>query len=192
MDRARCGECRDPHPGAGSPRRAPSRLHSRLALQDSIEVAGASSSGEAEVALLQSDGRLWVGTGSDHTDREVEAYGVTVSKQMCDKPLAPQFWPFDEVRPHWDALRLRSYVQEGNLLVPYQEGSVAEFREPLDLIRCFTGADALPEEMLMFCGTLSARGGIRAAERFVFELEDPVLKRKIRHQYRTINLPIAG
>ena len=42
--------------------------------------------------LLQHAGRLWVGTGSDHTDREVEKYGVTVSKQMCDKPVAPVFW----------------------------------------------------------------------------------------------------
>jgi len=25
-------------------------------------------------------------------DREVEAYGVTVSKQMCEKPVAAEFW----------------------------------------------------------------------------------------------------
>src|SRR5258708_28829629 len=44
------------------------------------------------------------------TDREVETYGVTVSKQMCDKPLAPLFWPYDEVAPHWDRLMLRHLV----------------------------------------------------------------------------------
>jgi Protein of unknown function (DUF2848) len=164
----------------------------RLALENSIEAIGTQSSGEVELALLQTGGRLWLGVGSDHTDREVEAYGVTVSKQMCDKPFAAQFWPFDTVRAHWDALLLRSYIQEQDTLTAYQEGSVREFREPLDLIARFTGSTALPEETMMFCGTLAAKGGVRPAEHFVFELEDPVLQRKIQHHYRTVTLPIAG
>src|SRR5689334_20810976 len=69
----------------------------RLTVDETIEATGGASSGEAEYVLLQHGGRLWVGTGSDHTDREVETYGVTVSKQMCDKPVAPRFWPFDDV-----------------------------------------------------------------------------------------------
>jgi hypothetical protein len=59
----------------------------RLTTGTEIEAVGTKSGGEVEFVLLQHDGRLWVGAGSDHTDREVEAYGVTVSKQMCDKPL---------------------------------------------------------------------------------------------------------
>ena len=43
----------------------------------------------------------------------------------------------------------------------------------------------------MFCGTLAAKGGVRAAERFDFN-QDPVLKRKIQHHYRIEPLPIAG
>jgi hypothetical protein len=164
----------------------------RVAMGEAIEVSGADSSGEVELALLQSAGRLWVGVGSDHTDRKVESYGVTVSKQMCDKPLATQFWSFDDVRPHWDALRLRSYLEEDGALVRYQDGSVEEFREPLDLIRRFVGGNTLPEDTLMFCGTLPAKGGVRSAQRFVFELEDPIRKRKIRHEYRTLALPIVG
>jgi hypothetical protein len=42
------------------------------------------------------------------------------------------------------------------------------------------------------CGRLAAKGGIRAAERFVFELEDPVLKRQSRNQHRITVLPVAG
>ena len=72
---------------------------SRLTLADSIQAIGTRSSGEVELLLLQSAGRLWVGVGSDHTDREVETYGVAVSKQMCEKPIAMQFWAFDEVKP---------------------------------------------------------------------------------------------
>src|ERR1700719_1960181 len=61
----------------------------RVTTDDTIEAVGDGSGGEVEFILLQHDGRLWVGTGSDHTDRQVETYGVTVSKQMCDNAGAP-------------------------------------------------------------------------------------------------------
>ena len=165
---------------------------SRLTLADSIQASGTRSSGEVELLLLQSAGRLWVGVGSDHTDREVETYGVTVSKQMCDKPIAAQFWAFDDVKSHWDLLQLRSRIEEHGEQVLYQDGVAAAFVEPRELIRGQARSDTLPDNTLMFCGTLAAKGGVRAAERFVFELEDPVLKRKIQHHYRIEPLPIAG
>ena len=71
----------------------------RVTTDGQIEVVGDTSGGEVEFVLLRHAGRMWVGAGSDHTDRAVETSGVTVSKQMCDKPIAPVFWPFDEVAP---------------------------------------------------------------------------------------------
>src|SRR4051812_45561647 len=53
----------------------------RLTTETVIDVVGGDSGGEVEFVLLAHGGRLWVGAGSDHTDREVEKYGVTVSKQ---------------------------------------------------------------------------------------------------------------
>jgi hypothetical protein len=142
---------------------------------------------------LQHDGRLWVGAGSDHTDREVETYGVTVSKQMCDKPLAPVFWAFDEVAPHWDQLELRAHVVENGERKLYQEGGVIAMLAPLDLIgRCVGGGAQLPENTIMFCGTLAARGGVRPTPRFEYEIEDPVLGRSIAHAYAVRSLPIMG
>jgi hypothetical protein len=44
----------------------------------------------------------------------------------------------------------------------------------------------------MFCGTLAAHGGVRATNGFAFELEDPVLGRKISHSYQVRTLPILG
>src|SRR5713101_8212879 len=67
----------------------------RLTMATEIEAVGAHYGGEVEFVLLQHGGRLWVGVGSDHTDREVEAYGVTVSKQLCEKPVAPVLWPLE-------------------------------------------------------------------------------------------------
>ncbi|MEA2944929.1 MAG: hypothetical protein QOI40_259 [Alphaproteobacteria bacterium] len=173
----------------------------RLTTGDSIEAVGESSGGEVEFVLLQHAGKLWVGAGSDHTDREVERYGVTVSKQMCDKPLAPVFWAFDDVAPHWDRLLLRAHVVEGGKRALYQEGAVTAMMDPRALIERYGaskdargGADAghLPEGTMMFCGTLAAHGGVRATSEFAFELEDPVLGRKIAHAYRVQTLPLLG
>src|SRR5258708_13529371 len=97
----------------------------RLTIEESIEVLGEKSSGEVEFVLLRTQGALWVGTGSDHTDREVEAYGVSVSKQMCEKPIAPLFWPFADISAHWDRLMLRSYATIGGVRALSQQVPVA-------------------------------------------------------------------
>ena len=165
---------------------------SRITTADTIEAVGESSGGEVEFVLLQHGGRLWVGTGSDHTDREVEKYGVTVSKQMCEKPIAKTFWAFDEVAPHWDRLLLRSSVVENGKRVTYQDGSVAAMIDPRDLMKRQAADGRLPEGTLMFCGTLAAHGGVRPTAEFAFEMEDPVLGRKIGHAYRVRTLPILG
>jgi hypothetical protein len=164
----------------------------RLTADDGIEALGESSSGEVEFVLLQHADRLWVGAGSDHTDREVEKYGVTVSKQMCDKPVAPALWAFDEVAPHWDRLVLRAHIYEKGQRTLYQEGPVTAMRDPLELIERYEGKRALADGTLMFCGTLAAHGGVRPSEYFDFELEDPVLARKIHHRYRVRSLPVLG
>ena len=164
----------------------------RLTIAESIEALGEASSGEAEFVLLQSSGRLWVGAGSDHTDREVEKYGVSVSKQMCDKPIAPEFWPMVEVAQHWDKLMLRGYIKENGKRTLYQEGPVTAMLDPLDLIGQFAGKPELAENILMFCGTLAAKGGVRPSDVFGFELEDPVRGRKIAHHYGISTLPVLG
>ena len=164
----------------------------RLTTGDTIEAVGESSGGEVEFVLLQHQGRLWVGTGSDHTDREVEKYGVTVSKQMCDKPVAPRFWAYEDVAPHWDRLMLRAHVVEGGKRALYQEGAVTAMMDPSALIARHVGSCRLPEGTLMFGGTLAAHGGVRPTSEFAFEIEDPVLGRKIAHAYRVRTLPILG
>jgi hypothetical protein len=165
---------------------------SLLTTDQTIEIPGEASSGEVEFVLLQTGGKLWVGVGSDHTDRQVETYNVTVSKQMCAKPIGAQFWAFDEVVDHWDSLLLRSSIEEGGASVPYQEGGVTAMLDPRELIALYTGGGPLAEDTLMFCGTLAARGGIRPAPRFSFEIEDPVRGAKIPQAYAIATLPVAG
>ena len=165
---------------------------SRLNTADEIEVTGEDSSGEVEFVLIQSEGNLWVGTGSDQTDRKVESYNITVSKQMCDKPLAPELWSYADIAAHWDQLVLLAWVIADGKRELYQQAAVGSMLAPGDLIRQYMGTAALPEGFAMFSGTIPAIGGLRPSERFAFELEDPVLGRSLRHEYAIRTLPVIG
>ena len=164
----------------------------RLTTSDAIEVSGADSSGEVEFVLVKAGGRLLLGVGSDHTDRKVETYNITVSKQICDKPVAPELWLVDDVLAHLDQLVLRAYATIGGERVLYQEGALSGMLAPADLIARRYGEAGLPEGTAMFGGTFAAKGGIRPADRFAYELVDPVLNRSIRHGYAIEQRVIAG
>ncbi len=163
----------------------------RLTTATTIENTGPDSSGEVEFLIVDAGGRRYLGIGSDHTDRKVETYNITVSKQMCDKPVAPDLWALDDVLPHWDQLILRSFAVIEGTRVLYQEGSVNAMLPPEQILSGFEG-ESLKGGSVMFCGTLAAKGGIRPAARFEFEIEDPVLKRSIRHGYDVAVLPVVG
>jgi len=149
-----------------------------------IQVSGPDTSGEVEFVLMKGE-ELRVCVGSDHTDRKTETIGVSLSKQLCAKPVSPESWSYAEVKPHWEKLVLRSWT-DGEL---YQEGPVTAMRAPEDLLQRYGG---LRPGWAMFCGTLAAKGGIRPGKVFRMELEDPVLKRKLKHEYSIKVLPVEG
>jgi hypothetical protein len=164
-----------------------------LTTAEVIEVAGSDSSGEVEVVLVSLANGLHVGVGSDHTDRKVEAYDVTVSKQMCPKPVSRELWNFDDVEAHWDELMLRSWVMQEGKRKLYQEGPVTKMLSPRDLMGRYLGKPGLlPIGTVMFCGTLPVTGQIGGGERFEIELEDPRGVRKLQHAYAMRCLEIAG
>jgi Protein of unknown function (DUF2848) len=164
----------------------------RLTMADSIEVSGEDSSGEVEFVLIGWQGRIFVGAGSDHTDRKVETYSVTVSKQMCDKSIAPELWELEDVIGHWDRMILRAFAWIEGSRVLYQEGTLDAMLPVKELLARGFADGKLPDGCAMYGGTFAAKGGIRPADRFEYELEDPVLKRIIRHAYDVIALPVLG
>jgi hypothetical protein len=157
-----------------------------------IDLAGSDSSGEVEFVLVSLDDGLYVGVGSDHTDRAVETYRVTVAKQMCPKPIGRKLWRFEDVEPRWDGLMLRSWVTRGGVRQLYQEGSVANMLAPRDLIRAFLGCDGvIPARTVMFGGTLPVKGQIGGGERFEIELEDRDSGQTLRHAYESRSFETA-
>lgn len=167
-----------------------------LTQAERIQVVGEGTSGEVEPFLLAKDGELFIGLASDHTDRDLEAHSVALSKQACAKPVASVLWRFSEVADRLDALELRSWIKEdaaSDWLI-YQEGTLAAIRPLQDLVEG-SGLDAArPAGMTsaMLCGTLGAKGGVRPATAFRMELRDPARGRAIGHSYEIKTLPIIA
>jgi hypothetical protein len=181
--------------GVQRPNTIPSfyRVGANLLTQSaSIDVVGSHSSGEVEFVLVSLPGGLHVGVGSDHTDRNVEAYNVTVSKQMCPKPLSRELWTFADVVDHWDALILRSWVTRDGARELYQEGSVNKMLTATDLVERYLGRrGVLPVGTVMYGGTLTAIGSVCGGDCFDIELHDPVRDRRLQHSYLARSLEFA-
>ncbi|GKT17945.1 DUF2848 domain-containing protein [Acidovorax sp. SUPP2522] len=157
-----------------------------------VQVPGHDSSGEVECVLLASEAHgVLVGIGSDHTDRTVEAYDVTVSKQMCAKPVGRALWKLSEVQGHWDQLVTRCWRTRDGVRALYQEGALARLLPPAELMQKWNAADGLSTHTAMFCGTHAVIGELGWGEAFELELHDPVLNRSLHHHYATQALEIA-
>jgi hypothetical protein len=153
-----------------------------------LEVLGPDTSGEVEPVVVVLDDGMWVGLGSDHTDRKAETMGIALSKQLCGKVVGSELWRFDEIAVHWDRIVIRAFATIAGERMLYQQGPLAAMRRPEDLIARY--GKALAPNTIMFCGTLGTKGGIRPASRFEMELDDPVLKRRMTHPYDVIDLPV--
>lgn len=162
--------------------------HTLLQQAPEIQVLGGASSGEVEPVLVRHNGDLYLGLGSDHTDRELETVSVAASKQACAKPVSGTFWRFDQLAAHLDQLQLRCEIEEDGAWRLYQEGPLASI-QPLAYL---AGQAGLVDGQVMFCGTLGAIGGVRPASRYRMALTDPVHARRIDLAYAVRTLPIIA
>jgi hypothetical protein len=156
-----------------------------LTTADEVDVLGADTSGEIEYVLYVRDGQMHVSVGSDHSDRVLERVSVQMSKQVCPDISARQVWPLEDVRDHWDELVLRSTVTVGQERVVAQEAPLSVLCTVdymLDLLR---RAEAPLDGLVLFSGTIPLKEKRTLySDAYDLELEDPVLKRTLRHHYR--------
>src|SRR3954468_7665514 len=85
-----------------------------------LEVLGPATSGEVEPVVVALHDGLWIGLGSDHTDRKAETMGIALSKQLCGKVMGAELWRFDEISAHWDQIVIRAHATIGGQRVLYQ------------------------------------------------------------------------
>lgn len=165
----------------------------QLTTEPSIQVLGEASSGEVEVVLIGTQQGTFVGIGSDHTDREAEAWSVAHSKQVCAKPVSRNVWRLDSVFDHWDELQMASYATFNGREEVYQQGGVTGLLHPADLLRRFGLEESrLAPGQVMLCGTLPVKGEVRSAEAFRMVLVDPVTSNELEHRYTIQTLPVVA
>jgi len=155
-----------------------------LTNEKSLEVQGDNTSGEVEFVALFDEDRILITVGSDHTDRDLETLNIEKAKQINEKILPLVFWPFDEMKDHWDSIILRAWINENGKRALYQEGTLESIL-PLETLR-ETVARRTGEELdgtVLFSGTIPAAGGLRPSDHFWMQIEDPVLNRSIEHDY---------
>lgn len=141
-----------------------------------LEVVEEANSGEAEFVLLLQEGHMYVGVGSDHTDRQLEAASIIKAKQMCPNVISSTVWPYEEVKVVWDDLDLRSWVQKDDKRILYQESKLAAILTPEDLLSFVKSKvkDEDLENMVIYSGTVAVLAGeIISGHGFEVELHNP-------------------
>jgi hypothetical protein len=169
------------HLGVPVPETVPSfySVPPHLVIQDSaVAVRHDETSGEAEIAVVETGKERLVTVASDHTDRVIEAQDIHASKLACPKVIAKDVWRFDDVADHWDALELRSWIDGDEL---YQEGVASDLLHPDQVLAL---APIVPFPILLLTGTLPTIAGIRRSVWFRAQLSDPQLDRRIEVAYR--------
>ncbi len=165
------------------------RVSTSLLVQSpEIEVLGEATSGEVEPLLIRMKDQLFLGLGSDHTDRDLETVSVAASKQACPKPVADRLWRVDDLSSHLDQLILKCEIEESGQWVVYQHGTLDGIR-PLAELAASAG---LGEGQAMLCGTLGAIGGVRPASHYRMSLTDPIRDRVIEFSYRVQTLRVVA
>lgn len=143
---------------------------------DVLEVVDESTSGEAEFVLLLEEGKIYVGVGSDHTDRKLEVISIIKAKQICPNVISSTLWSYEEVREVWDNLVLRSWVEKGGQKVLYQETkllSIMSVEDILSFVRSKV-SDGNLDGMVIYSGTVPALGGeVICGGGFEVELYNP-------------------
>lgn len=164
----------------------------RVTTDRKLCVIGGGCSGEVEFfAAFDSFGKMYFTVASDHTDRKLETISVAKAKQGCTKVIGDIFWRFDDVKDHWDEIKLTSWVRESADKPErvYQDGTLGMILTPDELLAC-AERETFPEgRIAYFSGTIPLKGEISYRGAFRMELADPVLKRSIKHEYEVVLLP---
>ena len=119
---------------------------------------------------------MYVGAGSDHTDRALEAVSIVKSKQICPNVMSPVVWSYEEVKDVWDKLVLRSWVEREGRRILYQEGELSAFIRVQNLLSFVKEnvKDGNLENTVIFSGTIPVIGGeVLSGEGFEVEVPQP-------------------
>jgi len=162
-----------------------------LSLEPTIEVYGNETSGEVEYVLcIVTEDEVYVGLGSDHTDRHLEETDIPRAKQICPNLMGRTVWPLAEVESHWDDLLMNAHVVKDGKETLYQEGRLGLLLNPAELMSFVKSKIPGPlENLIIYSGTMGMlTGEFVFGEKFSAGLIDEKLNRRIEISYDVIPL----
>ena len=154
-----------------------------LTRTDEIQVVGRETSGEVEYVIVLKDGEIFIGLGSDHTDRGLEKVGIFKAKQICAKPMAPVLWRYSEIKTHWDSIQIRSWQTKDGREFPYQDGTLEAILTVEQVLAYVEEEYPDLRNAVLFSGTVPVLNGFEFGDSFRAQLHDPVLGRVITQNY---------
>ncbi|RMB85269.1 DUF2848 domain-containing protein [Streptomyces shenzhenensis] len=166
-------------------------VSSYLARQtDRVEAQHARTSGEAEWALVVAPGgELLLTAACDHTDRDLEVYGVAWSKNAGPDVLARRAWLLADVASRLDELTLRAWVTHGDEESEIQNGTLAELLPPSYWVDVLRSRDALVPGTVLISGTIPMTPDVdQFADAWRVELADPATGDAIGLAYRVLRM----
>ncbi len=157
-----------------------------LTTSEEMFAHGPHTSGEVEIVVVEHDSQLYIGVGSDHTDRDLEQTSIVWSKQVCPNIVAPCLWSWPEIAGHWDECQLELDV-DGSA---YQRLPVRMFLPPPRLVEVVRERASVPSSgVWVFGGTGPTIGRqLVFGTRWSFSLVDPRLGRRLEHHYEVTPL----
>ena len=178
--------------GVPAPKRIPTIFQCSnyvLSQEEDILFLGDQTCGEVEYVIVTQGDAIYIGLGSDHTDRKLEGVSVPKAKQICAKPISRKLWDYREIKDHWDSITLRSFQLIDGQKVAYQDGGVK------DILKVEENLKELRERVgdiynaVIFSGTVPLLKGFLYGQKFFCEMSDPVLKRKNEFSYGVSVIP---
>lgn len=161
-------------------------IRTSLTMDSAIEVYGSKTSGEVEYVLcIVNEDEIYIGLGSDHTDRHLEETDIPRAKQICPNIISRTVWPLEEVEDHWDDLLMSAHTVEHGKKILYQEGRLGLLLNPAELMAFVKSQIPGPlENLVIFSGTMGMlTGEFVFGEKFSAKLIDEKLNRRLEISY---------
>lgn len=154
-----------------------------LTQEAAVHFVGEKTCGEVEYIIIKKGDHIYIGIGSDHTDRELEAASVPKAKQVCPKPIGVDVWDYADVKAHWDSIRVESYQTVDNQEVMYQRGTLADILPPEKILSELSERLGDIGDCVIYSGTVPVLNGFKYGTNFRCELTDDTLSRKLTLGY---------
>lgn len=154
-----------------------------LTQEKNIRFVGRETSGEVEHCIIKHNGEIFIGIGSDHTDRKLESLSVPKAKQVAPKPIGKYVIPYRLLKDHWDDIELASYQTVAGEEILYQMGVMKDILPVEFIIKELEERVGDINNCIIFSGTVPLKDGFKYGTDFRGIIRDKYLECSISVEY---------